>query len=158
MKLWISLRCGRKVDSAPRRTTGARGLIYVCKSRKSKLDTVDLWELNFVLIIAMGGINDIKMSHGRGKQMNGSPSEGAQSILRSGLGKLARVARIARRGATPDASSDAETPPDVDVLCINSGDSEGKVTEIAPASLAKLGKSIDKSDFPNIPGFEDPQK
>ena len=49
-----------------------------------------------------GEINHIEIPHERTKKRNESLTE-EQSILRSGLGELMRIARIARPGAIYDA-------------------------------------------------------
>ena len=55
------------------------------------------------------GINHIGIPHGRTRAPKEPLTEDAQSISRSELGKLMRVARIARAGAIYDASAAAQT-------------------------------------------------
>ena len=59
-----------------------------------------------------GGINQIEIPHERARRRNGDVTEEGQTILRSALRKLMRIARIARTGAIDDASAAAQTFPD----------------------------------------------
>ena len=54
-------------------------------------------------------INHIEIPHGRTRRGNDALTGEEQTITRSGLGKLMRVARIARPGAICDASAAAQT-------------------------------------------------
>ena len=54
-------------------------------------------------------IDQIEIAHERENQRNGSLTEASQSILRSELWKLMRIARTARPGAIYDASAAAQT-------------------------------------------------
>ena len=56
-----------------------------------------------------GEINNIGISHGRTRAPEEPSAEADQSILRSELGKLMWIARLARPGAIYDASADAQT-------------------------------------------------
>ena len=56
-------------------------------------------------------INHIEISHERARQRNGALAEAEQTILRSELGKLMWVARIARPGAIYGASAAAQKFP-----------------------------------------------
>ena len=55
-----------------------------------------------------GGINHIEIPHERARHRNGALMAG-QTILRSELGKLMRIARIPRPGAIYDSSVAAQT-------------------------------------------------
>ena len=59
-----------------------------------------------------GEINHIGISYERTRAPKEPLTEDEQTILRSDLGKLMRVARIARPGAIYDDSAAAETFPD----------------------------------------------
>ena len=56
-----------------------------------------------------GGINHIEISHERTRAPGEPSTEDEQTILRSELGKLMRIARIARPGAIYDAPAAAPT-------------------------------------------------
>ena len=56
-------------------------------------------------------INHIEFPHGRTRHRNGALTGEGQSISRSALGKLMRIARIARPGAIYDDSAAARTSP-----------------------------------------------
>ena len=52
-------------------------------------------------------IKRIEISHARSKQRDGFPTEEEHAVTRSELGRLMRLARIARPGAIYDASAAA---------------------------------------------------
>ena len=56
-----------------------------------------------------GEINHIGISHERTRTPDEPPKDDGEAILRSELGKLMRIARIARPGAIYDVSAAAQT-------------------------------------------------
>ena len=56
-----------------------------------------------------GGINHIEISHERTRRRNDALTEEQQTIARSELAKLMRIARIVRPGSIYDASAAAQT-------------------------------------------------
>ena len=61
------------------------------------------------------GINHIAIPHERTRHRNGALTEADQSIFRSVLGKLTRIARIARPEAIYDPSAAARTFPNAEL-------------------------------------------
>ena len=104
-----------------------------------------------------GGIGDIKIPHGRGKQVDEFPSESEQSILRSVLSEAIRIARIARPCALSDASGAAWTFDDVSEFRNNNIDFGGHVTELVSESMADFPISDRKADLSATPRFKDPR-
>ena len=90
-------------------------------------------------------INHIEIPHERTRQRNGALTEEEQEILRSELGKLKWVARIARPDSIYDDSADAQTFP------------ECKITEEYEANeeIAKIEEDeLTKANhFELMPGF-----
>ena len=61
-------------------------------------------------------INHIEISHGRTRTPEEPITEAGHAISRSELGKLIWTARIARPGAIYEASADAQTFPDGEII------------------------------------------
>ena len=97
-----------------------------------------------------GGINHVEIPHERAKRRNESLTEAGETILRSELWKLMRIARIARPGAIYDASAAAQTCTVSEMVDI----SEEK-EEFAENEEKEDSPGEGKSDFGHMPGFSE---
>ena len=87
-----------------------------------------------------GKINHIETPHGRTRNRNGALSEADQSILRSALRKLMRIARIGRPEAIYDASAAARTF--TDGRTIGGNEESGEISEIEEENLTRERQTI----------------
>ena len=95
-----------------------------------------------------GAIRDISILPSSSRQKGEPLTEAEQFTLRPELGKLMRIARIARPGALYDDSVSAQTFETIDESIINPiGVAEGGDVNIA--------RVVDVDSYSRIPGFED---
>ena len=97
-----------------------------------------------------GEIDNIEISHERTRHPNEPLTEEEHAIWRSGLGKLMRIARIARPGAIYDAPADAQTFPEGELLDVL----EQKGDILANGENEDFRKEKEK-DFEHIPGLSE---
>merc|ERR1712114_101576 len=92
-----------------------------------------------------GKINHIEISHARSKQKDDFLTEEEQSIMRSELGKLMWLSRIARPGAIYDAPAAAQN-----FANFKPGNGEGGNSRGAnKVNLPKQRKKVDTSKTPS---------
>ena len=95
-----------------------------------------------------GGIQDISILPGRAQQMNEPLTESAQFKLRSELGKVIRIAIIARPGVTHDASASVQTFETMGGPIVNPIDFE----ELDDVNVARAASA---ANYPHMRGFEE---
>ena len=93
-----------------------------------------------------GGMRYIAILQRRDKQKKETTTEEAQFELRSELGEIMRIARIARPGALYDASVTAQTFETIDVTIISPTDFEG-IVDVNSTTV------IGANSYARIPGF-----
>ena len=96
-------------------------------------------------------VNPIEIPHFRTRAPNGPLAESDQANLRSELGKLIRIARIARPGVMYDALAAAQTFAEGEMIDFLEND--GKISENEEKGAMGAKEKGKKEDFGHMPGF-----